>query len=215
MQSPAEERLHVTALGGLAILMVSAFDAALDGGMEVPVLFARDRPRTRPSFIRGLFKLYLDRLSSLPQRQPQIGKAIENAIRRMYTAELQSAADPGAGRSVWWRKNALPFAVLGMPAWLVADSIQAADFRRHLAWLCRVGEFFGWVDDCVDYAADRSSGHLNRIDIRLHSISPAELVRNIADQASRILSRWDARNPNSPERDYFTVILWSWIENRR
>ena len=214
-----EERVTVTALGGLAILMVSAFDAALDGGAQVPNLFPRDgkspRRGTRPnSWIRNLVDLYFKRLAALPQTRPQLVRMVEKAIRRMYEAELQSVSHHAVGRRVWWRKNVLPFTVLGIPAWMAASSFATADFHRHVVWLCRLGEFFGWVDDCVDYAEDLATAQANRIDIRLQSMPQSRLVRNIASQASRILSQWDALNPTSLARGYFAVILWSWIEHK-
>jgi hypothetical protein len=207
-----EERRNVTALGGLAILMVSAFDAALDGGVKVGELFPRRAP-PYPSLIHGAVDLYYRRLAALPQTRPQLSAMVERAIARMYAAELQSVSTPRIGRSIWWRKNVLPIALLGLPAWMAAESFRIADFRRHLAWLCRLGEFFGWLDDCVDYAGDLAAAQPNRIDFRLQSMSPSRLARNIAAQARRVLSEWDAVNTASWVRYYFAVIVWSWIEH--
>jgi hypothetical protein len=209
----------VTALGGLAVLMVSAFDSALDGGLQVPDLFPLDRgadrpgcARHKPSLIRSAVTLYFCRLAGLPQTQPQVKGIIERAIERMYVAELESVGGPNVSRRCWWRKNALPIALLGIPAWMAVDTCQDEGFRRHLAWLCRLGEFFGWLDDCVDYEADLANAHANRIDFRLQSIPASRLVRNIAGQAKRILSQWDIVNPAAPARDYFAAIVWGWID---
>ena len=216
-----EGRLAVTALGGLAILMVSAFDSALDKGAEIPRLFPLDEGsdgagvvQRKPSLIRSAVNLYFKRLADLPQTRPQIRRMIEKAIDRMYAAELESVSGPNISRGSWWRKNTLPIALLGIPAWIVADSCTAVHFRRHLAWLCRLGEFFGWVDDCVDYHEDLANTHANRIDFRLRSMPQARLVRNIAGQARRILSQWDDVNPAVPARDYFAVIVWGWMEHK-
>jgi hypothetical protein len=207
-----EERRSVTALGGLAILMVSAFDAALDGGVSVPPVFPRQTP-PYPSLIHHTVDLYYRRLAALPQTLPQVNDMVEKAIARMYVAELQSVGTPHISRSVWWRKNVLPIALLGLPAWMAADSFSAGDFRRHFVWLCRLGEFFGWLDDCVDYTRDLAAGHANRIEVRLRSMSPSRLAGRIASQARWILSQWDAVNPASWVRNYFAVIVWTWIEN--
>jgi hypothetical protein len=207
----------VTALGGLAILMVSAFDSALDGGVQIPALFPLDgagAAQRKPSLIRSAVNLYFKRLAGLPQTRPQIRRMIEKVVDRMYAAELESASGPNISRRSWWRKNTLPIAILGIPAWMAADSCPAFDFRRHLAWLCRLGEFFGWLDDCVDYDEDLANGHANRIDFRLQSMPQSCLVRNIAGQAKRILSQWDTVNPAVPARDYFAVVVWGWIEHK-
>jgi hypothetical protein len=209
----------LTTLGGLVILIVSAFDSALDQGIQLPALFPLNR-RTEYAdsgqqealFIRGAVQLYYKRLASLPQTRPQIRQMVEKAIERMYAAELESVADREISRRAWWRKNTLPIAILGIPAWMIADECTGDGFRRHLAWLCRLGEFFGWLDDCVDYDEDLVNAHANRINLRLRSMSPSRLVQNIAWQAERVLSHWDAVNHAASARDYFAVVIWGWIE---
>ena len=214
-----KERFAVMALGGLAILMVSAVDSALDRGLPLPYLFPLDEEtagsgRAQPelSFIRSAVRLYFRRLAALPCARPQFRRIVETAIERMYAAELESVSCPDISRRAWWRKNVLPIAILGIPAWIVAERASPADFRRHLAWLCRLGEFFGWLDDCVDYSEDQANSHANRIDTRLQFMSQFQLVRAIAGQAKRVLEQWDAVNPAVPARDYFAVVVWGWIE---
>jgi hypothetical protein len=218
----AEGLSAVTALGGLAVLMVSAFDSALDAGLQIPALFPLDGDiesaggaQRKPSLIRSAVNLYFRRLAALPQTRPQVRRVVEKSIERMYAAELESVAGPKISRQSWYRKNALPIAILGIPAWMVADACPDEHFRRHLAWLCRLGEFFGWLDDCVDYDEDLANGHANRIDFRLQSMPQSRLVHTIAGQAKYILSQWDVVDPASPVRDYFAVIVWGWIDQRR
>ena len=218
----AEGLSAVTALGGLAVLMGSALDSALDAGVQIPALFPLDGDvecagcaQRKPSLIRSAVNLYFRRLAALPQTRPQVRRVIEKSIERMYAAELESVAGPKISRQSWYRKNALPIAILGIPAWMVADACPDGHFRRHLAWLCRLGEFFGWLDDCIVYDADLANGHANRIDFRLQSMPQSRLVRIIAGQAKRILSQWNVVDPASPARDYFAVIVWGWIDQRR
>jgi hypothetical protein len=211
----------VTSLGGLAILMVSAFDSALDAGVQIPPLFPLDgdtdcaahAPR-KPSLIRSAVNLYFRRLAALPQTRPNVRRIVERTIDRMYAAELESVAGARISRQSWWRKNVLPVAILGIPAWMVADACPGTHFRRHLAWLCRLGEFFGWLDDCVDYDEDLANAHANRVDFRLQVMSQSRLVQTIARQAKRILSQWEVVNPEFPAREYFAVIVWGWIDQK-
>ncbi len=216
------ERFAVMALGGLAILMVSAVDSALDRGLQLPCLFPLDlkaassgRVQSELSFIRSAVNLYFRRLAALPRARTQFRRIVETAIERMYAAELESVSCPNISRRAWWRKNVLPIAILGIPAWIVAERCSPADFRRHLAWLCRLGEFFGWLDDFVNYSEDQANSHANRIDTRLQFMSQSQLVRAIAGQAKRVLAQWDAVNPAGPARDYFAVVVWGWIEHKR
>jgi len=217
----AEGLATVTALGGLAVLMVSAFDSALDAGVEIPALFPLDGDvecggcgERKPSLIRSAVNLYFKRLAALPQTRPQVRRVVEKSIERMYAAELESVAGPKITRQSWYRKNALPIAILGIPAWMVADACPDKQFRRHLAWLCRLGEFFGWLDDCVDYDQDLANAHANRIDFRLQTMPQSRLVHTIVGQAKRILSQWDVVDPACPAREYFAVIVWGWIDQK-
>jgi hypothetical protein len=211
---------HVTALGGLATLIVSAFDAILDHGGRVPELFPR-KPQVVPArhngskvaVVQELVEVYYRRLDELPQSHQNVRAMLEKVIQRMYYSELRSITGAGISRTTWWRKNVLPFVVMGLPAWLAAPSFPVAVLQRHLMWLGRLGEFFGWLDDCLDYAEDSALGQANRIDVRLRSISEESLARSIADQARRILTQWDRANEGSPIRSIFAVIVWTWIEH--
>ena len=214
-----QNRAVLAALGGLVILIVSTFDVMLDEGGSVPVLFSASpiKPGSaedaRFTLLRELVDLYFRELQMLPNARGEVRVLTETAIHRMYAAEVRSVSESCISRTTWWRKNVLPFVVMGLPAWLGSRSLDAAAFRRHLTWLCRLGEFFGWLDDCVDYADDSATGRPNRIDSQLRRRPAASLARGIAAQAQRVMLQWDAANQSSPKRDVFAVMVWSWIEN--
>jgi hypothetical protein len=215
-----ECRRALSCLGGLMIVIVSAYDKVLDSGRPPPAVCFSAVPPCRPHAAESLEALlpslqaeYFRRLDNLPRKQPALRSMADTVIRRMYAAELQSVAASPVGRSTWWRKNVLPILMLGLPAWIAADSFSSPSCIRHLMWLARLGEFFGWLDDCVDYVEDVRLGQANRIDARLRSISKEQIVRTIAAQGTRVLARWDRENLGSPLRSTFSVIVWSWIEN--
>ena len=216
---PRESQRAVTTLGALATLIVSAFDVVLDRGEFVPDLFAPpDSSEFREKdpkalVLRELVALYYRWLEELPQSRKGVRILIDRAIKNMYYAELKSANQCDVRRNIWWRKNVLPFAVMSLPAWLIASCDSPVRFRNHLTWVCRLGEFFGWLDDCVDYVDDSNSRRVNCIDRRLRSVSEPVLARSIAAQAGRVLAQWDSWNAPSDVRDIFTVLVWSWIEN--
>lgn len=217
---PAEFLSRTRSLGALASLIVSAFDALIDSGEPVPALLSGDSSG-KPAPITGskaaavskLIELYFQRLTELPQERVGIRLLIDRSIRRMYEAEIGSTRAGPVPRHIWWRKNVLPFVVMAIPAWLVSQCYDVVLVRRHLRWLCRLGEFLGWVDDCVDYENDRLSGAANRVDARLSTMTDQTLVRKIAVMGRRVLSDWDHQNPRSEVRNVFAVVVTSWIEN--
>ena len=217
----AECRRALAELGGLLILYVTALDGIVDSGRPAPPICFTTTTGARPpagspldAWVPTLLSEYIRRLDRLPRRQPRLRATADAAIRRMHAAELHSLSPAPVGRSTWWRKNVLPILMLGLPGWIAADSFDASSCLRHWIWLARLGEFFGWVDDCVDYAEDLRLGQANRIDFRLRSISKERLVRHIAAQGKRVLEQWDAANRASPLHSTFAVIVWSWIENQ-
>ncbi len=211
---------RVAALGALSNVIVSAFDAIVDAGGAPPQidLGGTVQPEGRHGNLKRrilarLVELYYRRLNALPQENVEVRSLIDRSIRRMYAAELQSAGRKSGGRSVWWRKNVLPFVVTAAPGWLTIPRWTPERFLQHLRWLCRLGEFLGWVDDCVDLSRDESLGQSNRVGWYLASGSEAGLARRVAAQGHRILREWDAANGPSPVRDTFAVIVWSWIDS--
>jgi hypothetical protein len=214
----AEYAAELRALGGLANLIVSAFDAMLDSGAVVPTLLSDDARGDRTHnesreamVLRKLVTLYFQRLDSFPQVHKGIRVLIHRAIRRMYEAELDSVSGMKVARSTWWRKNVLPIVVMGFPVWLTVGRFAETEARRHLRWLCRVGEFFGWIDDCVDLESDELTGQPNRIADFLQRGSKEDLAHHILRQGRAILSAWNGAGVQ-PSRDIFMVMVWTWLE---
>jgi hypothetical protein len=214
-------RRALAGLGGLMILNVSVFDRVLDSGRPTPDVCFSAAPQCQPLYsgstetmLAPLQAEYFRRLDDLPQNQPQLRSMADTVIQRMYAAEIHSVSESPVARSTWWRKNSLPIVMLGLPAWIATDSFSSSAWTHHLMWLARLGEFFGWLDDCIDYMEDVRLGHANRIDARLRFISKEQLVRQIAAQGKRVLAQWSRVNGESPLRSTFAVIVWSWIENK-
>ena len=211
-----EFKSKVASLGGIAHTIYALFDALLDVSQAPPVLFAGDPRFAADPEIRGkqelvvsLVNLYFQKLSLL-SGAPRIHALLERVIRRLHEAELRSAMPRQIERKTWWRKNALPIVVMGLPAWLSTPPESKIRFAEHIMWLGRVGEFLGWLDDFSDYERDGASGHANRLRLE-NSVSIEAHARRAAAMARRILGFWDSRNGISPARDTFTVIAWTWL----
>jgi hypothetical protein len=230
------QRRSISSLGGIAFGIIGVFDSLLDSGIldsgieVLPIALngeahsADVKCITEREAVNWLIAEYLQRLRALPRTQPGVFGLIETAIKRMYHAELQSARTPAAdSRTVWWRKSVLPIAVMGTPAWLDAAAATPKGFREHLYWLCRVGEFLGWVDDFADFEYDRTSGHMNRVlamrnacgngihDRRSEISFRQTLAKKVARLGGRVLSAWDRQNRVSPARNTFVVATCEWL----
>lgn len=215
-----EQRAEVATLGGIAHLIYAVFDELLDHDGCVPDLFSKSPVASlaaglgsKHQFVNQLVETYFERLGPVADGTGHVRSLLEKAIRRLHQAELESAASPASVRQVWWRKNALPIAVMGMPAWLHRISERYISFTEHVQWLVRVGEFFGWLDDFSDYERDQASGHLNRL--RLERTTSIEaLAQRVGDKGRRVLFLWDSQNRDSPARDTFRVLVWTWLTNQ-
>ncbi len=208
---------ELATLGGIAHAIFAVFDALLDVSRCVPVLFGNNPQLSADSetcgkqqLVLDLVDLYFRKLDSLPATAPPVRRLLEQAIQRLYKAELRTA-DPNALRwSTWWRKNALPIVIMGLPAWLHMRESYQSEFAGHVLWLGRVGEFLGWLDDAADYERDASAGSANWLRLR-HKSSIDDCARRIAAKGRLVLNSWDSRNADSPVRDTFTVIAWNWL----
>jgi hypothetical protein len=214
---PLEEQQKetVSRLGALLILMIAMFDAALDRGAAVPRLFTPDEevPASDGSPLALVIRHYFAELRSLPADKVGLIAMLWKALHRLYFAEMASVSYPAVSRSVWWRKNALPFVVMGLPAWILSAGWEQPRFRCHLLWLGRLGEFFGWLDDVIDREFDARFGHANRTGVLLGRVGEAQFARRLAGMGDRVLSDWDRWTRSPPARDVFAMMVWTWIEN--
>jgi len=212
-----EVKSEIATLGGIANTIVSVFDKLLDSSGCVPVLFS-DNPQfsadpeicAKQRLVVDLVELYYGRLRLFSSTAPRVRTLLDRAIRRLYQAELRTAVPNAMPWSAWWRKDALLTIIMGLPAWLQMRDNDQLEFAKHLMWLGRVGEFFGWLDDASDYEIDSATGSANWLHLR-HESSVHDCARRIAAKGQRVLKFWDSRNGDSPERDTFTVISWMWL----
>ncbi|HZS55168.1 MAG TPA: hypothetical protein VFA65_12245 [Bryobacteraceae bacterium] len=210
-----DARREVASLGGIAHTIYAVFDTLLDTSGSVPELFGEQTRlsgdpeiRSQQQLVLDLVKLYFAKLNSLPELNGRIQVMTARAIERLYRAELHSAQPGDVTFSTWWRKNALPIVIMGLPGWISASGKSTISFTEHLLWLGRVGEFFGWVDDFSDYEKDRASGQANRLKL-MEKTSLRSFARNTATKGKRILRLWESRNDDPATRNTFTVVVWT------
>jgi hypothetical protein len=118
----------------------------------------------------------------------------------MYDAELAVVSRNGSpvSRHLLRRKAALPFVVMGLPAWLLGSERDERLFRWHVHWLYRLGRFFGWIDDVVDLESDLKTGAPSQLAYELENERQSsdrgrEIVRAIAMQGRRLMYEWRTR----------------------
>ncbi|HYO48512.1 MAG TPA: hypothetical protein VEW94_01575, partial [Chloroflexia bacterium] len=246
---PYAEQQPVLRLGAMANLIVATYDQLVDlsGGPRKLLpqgtldMAAHDRGRrlvrgmalVSPAPSRMMLRLVagyfegIERLACTRNHAhvPQVRNCLGRAIKMMYEAEELVCAQGEAicSEQILRRKGALPFLVMGLPAWLVVPSLHLEHYLWHLHWLYRLGEFFGWIDDTVDLEADRASGQPNRL-ARLRTAPwpgtgrDADIARMIARKGQRILAEWrrragDAGNKRIPlaDTETFSICLASWF----
>jgi hypothetical protein len=198
---PSDAR--VPALGALANLIVSLYDAELDAGAAPGSIISGG------SLLASLVELYYSRLDALARGGGPLEALLRRAINRMYHAERSTG---GANSlAIWRRKSALPFVVMGLPAWFAHPAAHARSCHAHLAWLYRLGRFFGWIDDAADLEDDCAAGRLNYF----RGAAPAGTATRIAREGTRILAEWQAGI--TPGRyagvlsESFLQAAWAWL----
>jgi hypothetical protein len=208
-------RLEVASLGGIAHTIYAVFDTLLDVSGSVPEVFSGqtcfsedDELRNQQQLVLELVNFYFTKLNSLPQINRHVRALIEQTVQRLYQAELQSAKPGQTTFSTWWRKNALPIVLMGLPGWISAGGEGTISFTEHLLWLGRVGEFLGWVDDFSDYEKDRASEQANRLK-SVEATSLPLFARGAAARGKRVLQLWESRNNDPALRNTFTVVVWT------
>ncbi len=238
-------REEIARLGSLANFMIAIYDKYVDlladDGAVLPrraLLDAvRDRKSVRLMWLRvlgspgprlmiRLLTLYRRRAKRLVLRaamRPSVAGVMRRAIMTMYDAESDTRGKPGQTptQRTLRRKSALPFVVMGLPAWVATDQSLSARYRWHLRWLYRLGEFLGWIDDAVDLEEDHHAGQPNRVKHVLSQRLGADgddfrLAHRIAQQGQRVVAEWRERAREVPYshpivRDALPVTVCSWF----
>jgi len=195
---------RVPALGALANLIVSLYDTELDAGAAPASIMSGG------SVVARLVELYYSRLDILARAGGPLEVLLRRAIDRMYHAE-RSTGRGANSRAIWRRKSALPFVVMGLPVWFAHPAARTRSCHAHLAWLYRLGRFFGWIDDAADLEDDCTAGHLNYF----AGAAPAGMASRIALEGARILAAWQAGT--TPDRyvgvlrETFLQAAWAWL----
>lgn len=235
----------VCTLGAHANLLVSLFDQVADEspGAALPLSPAivesacmgrgrarlAWRSRTGAPVGRLLARLltdYVSRLDRLPCSARYRGvRALQaKAIVAMHAAELRTLGPASSvTERVIRRKSALPFVVMGLPAWLAVGRVPAPALRAHLRWMYRVGNFLGWIDDVADVDADRAAGRPNRVAAALGREGRSggfdetrRLARAIAKDGLRIMAERDAAlmsgHRSRAADDVLSTVVLSWLD---
>jgi hypothetical protein len=206
----------ICSLGALVNLMVVVCDRLLDAGAAVDEVLPESE-HSSPVF--DLLDVYRRKLAD---REPTVTvhRCSEKLIARMIESERQTVlARERLSYRDWLGKSALPFVLMGLPAWICRECTARArnglTFSAHLLWLCRVGRFFGVLDDSLDYEHDLASGQPNCF----RSKSPEagnELCSRAAAWCANILSDWHRFAGNSRKavifRETFLNLTWCWLQ---
>ncbi len=204
----------VCSLGALVNLMVVVCDSLLDAGERVSQVLPEAELAANgggSSPVTILLREYFHRLAAV-QLSDALLRSINKAVARMVEAEIQTVAVGGdLPYSFWLRKSALPFVLMGLPAWAGTAWDSGDRYLFHLRWLYRVGRFFGGVDDTLDLAEDDCSCQPNHLLTYPEKLRPAAVVR-IASSGIQILADWDLHVPanqgNSISRETFLHTIW-------
>lgn len=225
---------QVARLGALANFIVALHDQHLDvaGGSPLSrraVRMAADpggrallaaRSPFAPAghrLMSTLVSSYHAGVAALPgPRRPAVVRTLRRAIVTMYDAEGATTqgsaqAPPRALR----RKGALPFLVMGLPAWLAGAPFGPEAYLRHLRWLYRLGDFIAWVDDVVDAGDDVRTAHPNRL-VAASAAGTAPSAARIAARGERLMREWEQRldgraAPSPHAADALRLVVCSWF----
>jgi hypothetical protein len=211
---PASPRA-ICSIGALVNLMVVICDRLLDRGASPDTVFSGpDSP------VLELLRRYRVALHLLNPNS-RLQAISEKLIARMIAAERQTVV---AGQALeyrdWLRKSVLPFALMGLSAWACPEcDVQNREgdrpsFVKHLRWVCRVGRFFGAIDDLADYRSDIASGHAN-----LFRSKTEQSLRGyctwMAAWCGDILYEWEQLTASNAKavifKETFLNLTWSWL----
>jgi hypothetical protein len=154
-----------------------------------------------------------------PAPRPFLGSVLASTVEGMYDAEVLTVTSPATVTDQMLRtKNAGPFLAMGLPAW-APDQPSPWSYDTYVAWLSRIGNFFGAVDDAVDAKEDRHRGHPNlllrqRLEASREG-AEAALASAIAGEAGAIMADWrkaiGGRQIHPAVSGGFSACIASWL----
>jgi hypothetical protein len=212
---PATPRT-ICSLGAIANLMVVICDRMLDSGIPVEAVLA-ENGMPKDATVSRLLDLYWRKFATM-EADKSLVEIIQRVIRRMFAAEMETVRrrDELPYR-YWLRKSALPFVLMGLPAWACRcrdNRNSGFKLAEHVRWLSKVGRFFGVLDDAADYEADIRSGDANYFRLVPKNRS-ADVGQRVANWGSDILREWDSLVIAAPKsaifRETFSNITWGWL----
>lgn len=229
----AADRASVNELGALANFIVCFYDYALDRS-DAPVstlpewalhaMIAR-RPDLRLALARHfgppeqklmtrLVRRWFHGVSNLARRHEHndLLAIIHRAVLSMYRSERAAPTTPVHSRRLMLRrKNALPFVVMGLPAWLAVADVDAAALRDHLRWTYRLGLFLGAIDDANDLQTDLETGQANQFLLQTPPSVAAVAARGVSINTSWYNRAICDRRDDPRIANMLTAVIASWF----
>jgi hypothetical protein len=241
---PAAHLGDVLELGALTNFVVAVYDQFLDAGRgstdvlprgAVVNLLARDNADVEPDHGQAVCREAPERLLlalvgefrrrlralRLSDDRALLLQQIQRLILAMYDAEHPGPAVPAqVPVGQLRRRAALPFIVMGLPAWLTVPQHDQQLYGWHGRWLYRLGRFIGWVDDAVDTEEDRVTGQPNLVTLTLSSDQEPQAEHRLAKQITiggvRVREEWRIRTSvgqaTGPRQvDALSLAVCSWF----
>jgi hypothetical protein len=240
---PSEHLVSIATLGALTNFIVGVYDLHLDGSApgrrpikrsELISLFDCSRRRSALDGWRALSmpppeRLFLSLVREFTRRlddlvtengRIEVKRDIVTTVVKMYDAQHSCHKRRlDVPIRVLQNKGALPFVVMGAPAWFVTSQLYSSS-SWHLSWLYRLGDFFSLIDDTVDLYSDSVRCEPNRIERILRrncgSANAESVANSIAFRGAKLYAEWMKRgNQNQEFRGDISplaMVVTSWME---
>lgn len=232
------DRMLVIRIGALANFIVTFFDHYLDsyngGQVYLPrpsnilgnkltgmLFYIRGWREPKLRLLNLMIQDYMALLKKLKftKQRPELLALLHRTIKTMYQAELKTETtqpDIIAIKTLR-QKSALPFVVMALPGWLVANEIDKSLFKLHLMWSYRFGSFIGLLDDAVDLIDDKHNNQPNVfLNENLSTDSATFVANKIAQKGVRVKQIWIKMTTEFHQNDkvseyLFPALIRSWI----
>ncbi len=230
----------VISLGARTNLIVSLFDQHIDLGNSSHSLLSEDKlqkmikdkshnfnrwqfPNFRTKWILPLLvESYLNDLKNIsPDKHHKILKTVLSLILIMYRAEINTLSKNLHTGKTLNRKAALPFVVMGLPAWFNQVAFNSADYLFHFRWLYKLGVFFGTIDDIIDLEEDINKNQPNQFSKlieqnQLSELNQTRIIQKLISDARWIADHWEKKaeqhtRPSEGEPEVFGTCIVSWF----